>query len=116
MIGVDIVKIERIDRFLDRYKHKALRRILTKSERRLAKTAQTVAGFYAAKEAFSKALGVGISRHLGFMDMKIYKDKRGAPHLKLSKKVIKKFSIKNTSLSITHDGDYAIAVVIVEKF
>ena len=47
--------------------------------------------------------------------MVIYKNNNGAPNLKLSEKLLKRFNIKEISLSITHDGDYAIAVVAVES-
>jgi len=67
------------------------------------------------KEAFSKALGVGIGSDCSFFDIKIYKSKKGAPLLSLSKNIIEKFQILDVSLSITHDGEYAISVVTIKS-
>lgn len=71
-----------------------------------------VAGFWAAKEAFSKALGVGIGYELGFLDMVITKDSKNAPCITLTKEKQTYFNIKQSALSISHDGGFAIAAVI----
>lgn len=71
-----------------------------------------VAGFWAAKEAFSKALGVGIGYELGFLDMIITKDSKNAPHIILTKEKQTYFKIKQSALSISHDGGFAVAAVI----
>ncbi|MEA3384166.1 MAG: holo-ACP synthase, partial [Campylobacterota bacterium] len=68
-----------------------------------------------AKEAASKAIGTGIGTHCSFHDIKISKSKQNAPKIKYSKKIRKKYKIKNSSVSITHDGGFAIAVVACEK-
>ena len=115
MIGIDLIKIARMERLIDKYPTKALEKFLHVSEIELVKKPKTAAGFWAAKEAASKALGVGISAECNFHDITISKTKRGAPLLTFSSKVIKAFNIKNTSLSITHDGEYAIAVVAIEQ-
>ena len=114
MIGIDIIKTSRMERFIERFGEKALTRFLTLEEISLIKSNKTAAGFWAVKEAFSKALGLGIGKECSFFDMKIYKNEAGAPKLALSKKIVEKCKIVSTSLSITHDGDYAIAVVVVE--
>lgn len=71
-----------------------------------------VAGFWAAKEACSKALGVGIGRELGFLDIKIRKNTKKAPLVCLSDEKMAYFGVKQLSLSISHDGGFAIAAVI----
>ncbi len=111
MIGIDIVKISRIEALLEKHSQKALTRFLTKEEIALAKTPQTVAGFYAAKEAVAKALGCGISRECGFHDIHLHKDHNGAPYFTLAKPIVTAYGITETALSITHDGGFAIAVV-----
>ncbi len=115
MIGIDLIKIERMQRLMDKFPIKALERFLHVSEIALVKNAKTAAGFWAAKEATSKALGVGISKECNFHDITITKTTKGAPQLQLSNKLIQAFNIKDSSLSITHDGDYAIAVVAIEQ-
>ena len=114
MIGIDIIKTARMEQFMERFGEKALLRFLTLEEISLVKNHKTAAGFWAVKEAFSKALGLGIGKDCSFFDMKIYKSETGAPKLALSKKIVEKCKIESTSLSITHDGEYAIAVVAVE--
>jgi len=114
MVGVDIVEIKRFENFLEKFGEKALEKYLDKDEMKLIKNAQSAAGFFAAKEAVSKALGLGISKTCGFHDIKIYKLPNGAPSFTLSSHLVKTFNIKSVSLSIAHDGGFAIAVVMIE--
>lgn len=115
MIGCDIVLISRIEKIHARYKDKFLNKILLPSEQKLIKNPATLAGFFAAKEAVSKALGVGISQDCGFLDIEIYKDSKNAPKLKLSPLLKEHFKIKTSSLSIAHDGGFAIAVAALQS-
>lgn len=114
MIGVDIVAIKRIEAFYEKYGENALKRYLHPEEILLAKTHATRAGFWAAKEAVAKALGCGIGERCGFHDITLYKDAKGAPHFSLPPALMEAFAIKNHSLSIAHDGGFAIAVVAIE--
>lgn len=114
MIGIDLVKISRIKKFEERFGSKALEKFLDEDEIKLAKSDDTKAGFWAAKEAISKALGLGISKNCSFFDIKIHKTKKNAPYFTLSKHLIDSFHITDTALSITHDGDYAIAVATIK--
>jgi holo-[acyl-carrier protein] synthase len=116
MIGVDLVVMSRMEKLIDRFGDKALKRFLSSDEILLAKNYKTASGFWAVKEACSKALGTGIGAECSFFDIKIYKTEKGAPKIALSKKIVENFSIKESSVSITHDGAYAIAVVALEKF
>ncbi len=115
MIGIDLVKIDRIKKFTERFGDEALCKFLNKEEIKLAKTTETIAGFWAAKEAISKALGLGISRECSFFDMRIYKDSKNKPYFKLSKHLVKRFKITDLSLSITHDSGFAIAVAYIKS-
>lgn len=115
MIGIDLIKTQRMQRLMERFQDKALQKFLSKEEIKLVKNYKTASGFWAAKEAASKALGVGIGAECSFHDITITKTQKGAPLLHFSTKVIKNFNIVDTSLSITHDGEYAIAVVAIEK-
>ena len=114
LVGIDIIKTSRMERLIERFGEKALDRFLFKEEMLLVKSPKTAAGFWAVKEAFAKALGTGIGAECSFHDIKIFKTEQGAPKIALSKKIVQKFQIMNTTLSITHDGEYAIAVVSVE--
>ncbi|MDR2635256.1 MAG: holo-ACP synthase [Campylobacteraceae bacterium] len=114
MIGIDIVRIKRFEAFLKKYDKKALKKYLDEDEIKLVKNAQSAAGFFAAKEAVSKALGLGISQTCGFGDIKIYKLPNNAPSFTLSPHLIETYKITSLSLSISHDGDFAIAVAVIE--
>ncbi len=114
MVGIDIVEIDRIKEMANRFGERAFRRFLDEDEIKLIKKIETAAGFFAAKEAISKALGVGIGRECSFLDIKIYKDKNNAPFFTLKKSLIDKFNIKNTSLSISHEKNFAIAIAVIE--
>lgn len=111
MLGVDLIKISRMEHLLERFGEKALERFLCETEISLVKNFKTAAGFWAAKEAFSKAIGTGIGAHCSFHDIKIYKDEKGAPYIAVSKHLVQHHKIIESALSITHDGEYAIAVV-----
>lgn len=114
MIGIDLVKIARIESMMTRFGTKALARFLSKDEMALVRTPQTAAGFWAAKEAASKAIKTGISKECTFFDITIGKLANGAPTLHYSKKVQEKFGIKASDVSITHDSGFAIAVVALQ--
>ncbi len=111
MIGIDIVEIKRFEKFLE--KKTALQKYLSDEEILLVTSSQTAAGFYASKEAISKALGTGIGKRCAFKDIKIHKDENGAPYFTLSRHIIDALSITQSSLSISHDGGFAIAVAVI---
>ena len=115
MIGVDIIKTSRMNHLMERFGDKALARFLSHDEIKLVKNYKTASGFWAVKEALSKALGVGIGKECMFEDIRISKTNKGAPEIHLSKKLIESFNITDISVSITHDGEYAIAVVAIES-
>ncbi len=115
MVGVDLVNIERFEKFYKKFGKKALLRYLNPDEIELSKQrVETLSGFYAAKEAVSKALGCGIGKELGFHDIVLHKTKDNAPYFTLPKKIIKRYNINNLSLSITHEKEYAVAVAFIE--
>lgn len=114
MVGIDIIKTSRMQNMIEKFDQKALKKFLHDDEISLIKNYKTAAGFWAVKEAVSKALGTGIGQECSFFDIKIYKDNKGAPKLSFSKKLVENFQLIDANLSITHDGDYAIAVVILQ--
>ena len=115
MIGIDLVKTDRIKKFTERFGDKALRKFLSDEEIDLATGVSTIAGFWASKEAISKALGLGISQECSFFDIRLYKDAKNKPYFKLSRRLIERFKIIDLSLSITHDGGFAIAVAYIKS-
>ena len=112
-IGTDIIEISRIERSLAKFGDTFKERFLHPKEISIVKKTESIAGFWAAKEAIAKALGCGIGSELAFHDIIIAKDHKGAPCFHLSKEAQKKHQLKETSLSISHDGGFAIAVVAI---
>ncbi len=115
MIGIDLIKLDRIEHSIDRFGKKFLLRFLSEEEIALIKNPKTAAGFWAAKEASAKALGTGIGQECGFHDIRLSKTHKGAPQITFSQHLLETYQITDTSISITHDGDYAIAVVALER-
>lgn len=113
MIGIDLVKIERIQKALDRYGQLFLKKFLSQNEILECKNTPSIAARWAAKEAVSKALGCGIGAKLGFLDIEIKKSENGAPFAALSEKSAKIFGVEKLYLSLTHDGEYAVAAAFV---
>lgn len=114
-LGIDIVSISRVEAFVARWHSRALERFLTKHEISLyADNVRRIASAWAAKEAFSKALGCGIGAQCSFIDLTLMHDERGQPSLSFAPELVQRFGIKNHSLSISHDGGFVIAAVIVK--
>ena len=122
-IGVDIINNERIRKSIKSNKFR--RRIYSSKELKLSKKTKDKVAFFskrfAAKEAFSKALGTGFSSNLNFKDIEIINDKKGMPKYAENKKIIKivqkKYKIKkfNSFLSISDEKDYSTAFAIIES-
>lgn len=114
-IGTDIIQIIRIEKSLEKFGDKFKMKFLNSDEIILAKKVESIAGFWAAKEAIAKALGCGIGAELAFHDIILTKDAKGAPSFTLSKEAQKIHQIKDASLSISHDAGFAIAVVVIDQ-
>ena len=116
-IGCDIVDIARIKNTRDDFSS----RYFTKKEQELfdakRNKPQTVAANFAVKEAFSKALGTGIS---GFClcDVEVLRDEKGKPYINLYNKaeeIRKREGISQIFVSISHTDELAMAYVVLEK-
>ncbi len=88
-IGSDLCNIERIQKSLDRFGERFLNRVFTATERAKAASrpltmAGTLAKRFAAKEAFSKAVGTGFKRGVFMKDIGVVNASSGAPTLKLT--------------------------------
>ncbi len=99
-IGTDIIRISRIEQSIK--SPSFLNKVFTENEREYCKRPENYAGLFAAKEAYFKALGIGIKMPMNSVE--IIHDKNGKPFIK---------EVDNSDLSISHDGDYAIATVIL---
>ncbi len=120
--GTDIVEIERIANAV-RKRPELLSYVLSSRELELAaglrerRKNEFLAGRWAAKEAFAKALGTGIGEHCSFDQITILPDKKGCPAVTLSGAAEKTFAglgAEKIHLSISHERNYAVATVILE--
>jgi len=110
-IGTDLVEIERIKKGPLK---SLVKRILTEKETEIYENfnnenrkIQFLAGRFAAKEAYSKALGTGIGK-ISFLDIEVLNDSLGKPYINIENDIL-------IHLSITHTDSYAQAFVVIEK-
>ena len=122
-IGVDIVNNNRLKKLINNKKF--IERMFSFAEQKSSLKFKNKLNFFskrfAAKEAFSKATGFGISKNLNFKDIEIKNNKKGKPSINLSKTTIlylnKKLKVSSfkTNLSLSDEKNYSIAYVIIEK-
>ncbi len=117
-IGIDMVRIARIERWMSQ--ERLLSRCFDDEELAYARgrlnPVESLAANYAAKEAFSKAIGTGL-RGLSMHDMLLRRNEAGRPELKFAEraqKCINSVGGQHVYISLTHEGDYACAVVVIE--
>ena len=120
-VGTDIVSIKRIQEILNKNRDGFINRVLTEHERALFANKSDSAAFcakrFAAKEAFSKALGTGIGRVVSFQDLTVRKNENGKPYFVPSEKLrlyLQEKGIKQGHLSISDESLYALAFVVLE--
>ena len=112
-LGIDIVKVERIRLALAKFGERFSSRVLTEAERRYVRDRpETFAGRWAAKEAVSKVLGLGV-RGIGWKDIEVERLPTGQPAIRLHGRAAQRadqLGMGRIALSITHESDYAVAV------
>lgn len=120
--GIDLVKIERIEKIIKRWGDNLTSRMFTPLEREYCKKRksnkyQSYAGKFAAKEALLKALGLGL-RGVNWTEIEINNNELGQPIIKTSGKlniIASKKGVNKYFLTISHTKDYAVAEVILES-
>ena len=120
-LGVDITKIDRIEAAMARRGRPLLERLFTPAEIAYCEShrhrAERFAGRFAAKEAAMKALGTGWARGVRWIDIEVVREPSGKPALRLAGvacEIARGLGVKNIALTITHDGNTALALVIFE--
>jgi holo-[acyl-carrier protein] synthase len=122
-IGVDLVKVARIAEVVERYGDRFLDRVYTEREvaycRGKTWAASALAMRFAAKEAFSKALGVGLRKGgIRWREVEVIPNPLGKPELYVSGRaaqLCEAASIENLHLTLTDEDGHALAVVILER-
>jgi holo-[acyl-carrier protein] synthase len=127
-VGIDIVNTARIGALFNKFGKKFEEKIFTKNEIASAKKFKRTknnpypeikyyAKRFAAKEAFSKAVGIGIGKEINFIDIEIKNDKNGKPEINLSKKtksfICEYFKIKSFAIHVSLSDEEPISQAIV---
>ena len=112
-LGIDIVRVDRIRSALERFGNRFIRRVLTASEQRHVRgRAETMAGRWAAKEAVSKVLGLGV-RGIGWRDIEIERLPTGQPAVRLHGRAAaraEQLGMGRIAVSISHEAEFAVAI------
>jgi holo-[acyl-carrier protein] synthase len=112
-LGIDIIRVDRIRASLDRFGARFTNRVLTAAEQRYVRDRpETMAGRWAAKEAVSKVLGLGV-RGIGWRDIEIERLPTGQPAVRLHGRAAaraEQLGMGRIAVSITHESDYAVAM------
>ena len=121
-IGIDLVENERIKKIINKWGQKFLQRVF--SEREINYCARHIQASihygarFAAKEAFLKALGIGLGMGVKLHEIEVVHDDQGKPDLSVrdgAQIQIEQKQIKKIHLSLTHTKNYASAIVLLEK-
>jgi holo-[acyl-carrier protein] synthase len=120
-VGIDIVQVSRIAGLLQKYGDRFRQRCFSEAELTLAhqrgkREAATLAARWAAKEAFRKALG-SHPQPLSWHDVEVVHGENGEPRLQLHAAAASALAAAGGSrilLSLSHEHDYAVAVVLLE--
>ncbi len=114
-LGIDIIQVERISRALAKHGRRFPLRILTPAEDAYVRDRpENMAGRWAAKEAVSKVLGLGV-RGVGWREIEIVRLPTGQPTVRLHDRALRRadqLGMERVAVSISHEHEYAIAVAI----
>ena len=118
-VGIDLVRVSRVAESLDRFGDRFLRKVFTDDEIAYAASApalmaERLAARFAAKEATVKALELG-ERGVGWREIEVARRPSGSPELKLhgaARAAADEAGIDELAVSLSHEGDFATAVVM----
>ena len=112
-LGIDIIRIDRIQAALARFGDRFSNRVLTPAERAYVRgRPETMAGRWAAKEAVSKVLGLGV-RGIGWREIEIERLPTGQPAVRLHDRAAgraEQLGMSRIAVSISHEDEYAVAI------
>lgn len=119
--GTDLIDVRRVERALSRFGHRFARRVLVEDEYRRfcshRKPAHYLAKRFAAKEAFSKAMGTGIHFPVNWHNVSVANERSGRPYLQFSEPLaalLRERGISRAHLSLSDEIEMACAFVVLE--
>lgn len=120
-VGIDLVQVERVEKLIERWGERFETRVFTEFERQFCSGRKNrtacLALRFAAKEAFVKALGLGMRKPVLWQDIEVRQDTLGKPEISLTPRALqycRDKGIRSWHLSLTDDGLYGAAVVVME--
>ena len=121
-VGVDIVDVNRIEKLVSRFGNRFSRKILSPVEVETGLTDRRLVNYlakqFAAKEAVSKALGIGMRCGVGFTTIRILRGQHGAPYVELGNRAAERarqIGVDNIQISLSDERDYAIAYAVASS-
>lgn len=121
LVGIDIVNVIRFAKLTkeDNFMQKYFTEYECKYIVSRPKPMETMAGIYASKEAFLKALGIGIGRGIDLKDIGVKHDDLGKPYYDMANEIfrdkISSYNVHSIDLSISHTDSVATAMCVVKK-
>ncbi len=120
LVGIDVLDVVRMEKFVQN--EHFLEKYFTPYEiEYVAKTYRqtlSLAGIYAAKEAFLKALGIGIGGGINLNEIEINHESSGKPYLKVisgkGQIMLKSMNVKDIQISISHSDEMATSICVIE--
>lgn len=117
-VGIDLIDIDRIVRVLGKFPDRFRERVLTDRERQyVGGKVERLAGRWAAKEAISKVLGLGV-RGVGWREIEILPNPAGAPQVYLHGRAARRaerMDLDEVTVSISHERHMAVAVAVAHR-
>ena len=121
LVGIDVLDVVRMEKFVQN--EHFLEKYFTPYEieyvQKTNRQTLSLAGLYAAKEAFLKALGIGIGGGISLNDIEIRHDNNGKPYLQVlsnkSKIMLKTMSVEEIAISISHADEIATAICVIKN-
>jgi len=122
VVGVDLIEIARVQRVLDRFGERFLDRVFTPAELLYARRRlPELAARFAAKEAVSKALGVGVrmlsQEGVRWQEVEVLGDHRGRPEVYLHGRAAERaaeLGLTEWAVSLSHSREHAVAFVVAQ--
>ena len=117
-IGIDLIDVDRIHAVLGKFPDRFRLRVLTEHEQRYCgNKVERIAGRWAAKEAISKVLGLGV-RGVGWREIEILPNRAGAPQVYLHRRAARRaeaLDLEEVTVSISHERRMAVAVAVAHR-
>ncbi len=119
-IGTDITDVKRIEESIEKFGERFLKKIFTETEREYCESfkmhkGQHYAARFAAKEAFSKAIGTGVRDGFAFNLVGVRNEPSGKPIIELSGLMAERWNDCRIHISLSHSTTLAVAMVAIEK-